>query len=98
MFKTYYVYHYRPDKKPRDVETLTAKQLYSAKIETLNDPFEFAALRALSAHPDKQAEFQNAGVTCFCRSLTNPLLWSHYAAHHLGFAIGYDALHPFFWQ
>ncbi len=96
MFKTYNVYHYRPDKQPRDADTLTAKQLYSAKIQTINDPFEFAALNALNGYPEKQAEFKNAGVTCFCRSLTNPLLWSHYANSHRGFAIGYDATNPFF--
>jgi hypothetical protein len=90
------VYHFRPDKQPRDLETLIAKQLWSSRVAGLNDPFEFAALRALAAHPEKQAEFQSAGVTCFCRSLTNPLLWSHYAASHIGFAIGCDAGHPFF--
>lgn len=96
MFKTYHVYHYRPDKQPRDVDTLIARQLYSAKTSSLNDPFEFAALSALSEHPEIQAEFRDAGVTCFCRSITNPLLWSHYAASHRGFAIGYDSAHSFF--
>jgi hypothetical protein len=93
-FPSYYLYHFRPDKKPRDLNTLLANQLWSASIESLNDPAEFIALRALPA--DKQREFKQVGVTCFCRSLTNPLLWSHYAAAHGGFAIGYDATHPFF--
>src|SRR3990167_9421058 len=95
-FQTYRVYHYRPDKQPRDLNTLVANQMWSSPIDSLNDPFEFAALRALKDYPDKQDEFKHAGVTCFCRSLTNPLLWSHYAAGHAGFAIGYDAAHPFF--
>jgi Protein of unknown function (DUF2971) len=94
--QVYRVYHYRPDKQPRDVSTLIAKQLYSCAINRLNDPFEFVALRELTNLPDKKAEHQNAGVTCFCRSLTNPLLWSHYAGSHKGFAIGYDATHSFF--
>jgi Protein of unknown function (DUF2971) len=96
MLRTYRIYHYRPDQQPRDVDTLIAKQLYSAKIATLNDPFEFAALKLLADYPEKQQEFKNVGVTCFCRSISNPLLWSHYAAGHKGFAIGYDAAHPFF--
>jgi hypothetical protein len=95
-FNSYRVYQYRPDKQPRDVDTLIANQLWSASVDGLNDPFEFVALRALAQHPEKQMEFKHAGVTCFCRSLTNPLLWSHYAASHAGFAIGYDAAHPFF--
>ena len=97
-FKTYRVYHYRSDKQPdnRDFNTLVAGQLWSAKVKTLNDPYEFAALSTLVDHPDKQEEFKNAGVTCFCRSMSNPLLWSHYAASHFGFVIGYDASHSYF--
>ena len=93
---SYRVYHFRPDTQPRDLDMLVANQMWSASVENLNDPFEFAALRALAEYPDKQAEFRHAGVTCFCRSLTNPLLWAHYAARHAGFAIGYDAAHSFF--
>lgn len=95
-FKFYRIYHYRPDKQPRDLDTLIASKLFSSTIDRLNDPFEFNALRELADYPDKLMEHQNAGVTCFCRSLTNPLLWSHYAASHVGFAIGYDATHPYF--
>jgi len=90
------VYHYRPDRQPRDLDTLVKSQMWSSSVDRLNDPFEFVALRALAASPDKQADFKRAGVTCFSRSLTNPLLWSHYAACHVGFVIGYDAAHSFF--
>jgi hypothetical protein len=90
------IYQYRPDKQPRDLDTLVAQQLYSSTIKHLNDPSEFIALRALDGYPDKLATYRSAGVTCFCRSLTNPLLWSHYADSHKGFAIGLDATHPYF--
>ena len=90
------IYQYRPDKQPRDLETLLARQLYSSTINHLNDPCEFIALRALADYPDKLATYRSAGVTCFCRSITNPLLWSHYAESHKGFAIGLDATHPCF--
>jgi hypothetical protein len=90
------IYHFRPDKPPRDLDTLIAGQLYSSTTDRLNDPFEFIALRALADHPNKLAEYRTAGVTCFCRSITNPLLWSHYAASHRGFAIGLDATHSYF--
>ena len=96
MSRTKYVYHFRPDKGPRDINTIAARQLYSARADALNDPFEFAALKALKDYPAKQSEFRNAGVTCFCRSISNPLLWSHYANSHKGFAIGFDSSHTFF--
>lgn len=95
-FNRHRVYWFRPDKQPRDLNTLIARQIWSSSVEKLNDPFEFAALQALTRYPDKQAEFKHVGVTCFSRSLTNPLLWAHYATRHIGFAIGYDAAHSFF--
>jgi hypothetical protein len=90
------IYHYRPDKRPRDLQTLLARQLYYSTIDHLNDPFEFIALRALADYPDKLATYRSAGVTSFCRSITNSLLRSHYADSHKGFAIGVDATHPCF--
>jgi hypothetical protein len=90
------VYQFRPDVRPRDLDTLVASQLYSARVAELNDPFEFVALRELESFPDKLNEYRCAGVTSFCRVLTHPLLWSHYADGHAGFAVGYNAAHEFF--
>lgn len=95
-FAAYRVYQFKPDNKPRDIDTFLAGKIWSSTIENLNDPFEFAAIKMLADRPEKQAEFRQAGVSCFCRSRTNPLLWSHYASAHKGFAIGYDSTHPFF--
>lgn len=96
MSRFHRIYHYRPDKQPRDLDALIAGQLYSSTIDRLNDPFEFVALRNLANYPDKMKAYRSTGVTCFCRSITNPLLWSHYAASHNGFAIGLDAAHSYF--
>jgi hypothetical protein len=85
-----HIYQYRRDIQPRDLDTLLASRLWLASIESLNDPFEFHALRG------RATEFKRAGVTCFRRAITNPLLWSHYAAAHTGFAVGYDRARPFF--
>ena len=93
---SYRMYHYRRDIRPRDLDTLMANKAWASSVDSLNDPFEFAALSALEAHPDRRSQLQNAGVTCFCRALTNPLLWSHYADAHKGFAIAYDYAHSFF--
>jgi hypothetical protein len=95
-FDSHRVYHYRPDARPRDLDALVANRIWSATVESLNDPFEFAALRALNEYPAKLEQFKNTGVTCFSRSLTNPLLWSHYAASHTGYVVGYDSAHAFF--
>lgn len=94
--RTFHVYHFRPDKRDRDLNTLVSNKLYSAKIKTLNDPYEFAAIDALAEQPAEQEKLKEIGVTCFCRSLTNPLLWAHYAAAHAGFALGYDSSDPCF--
>jgi len=94
------MYQYRPDgrdgDRDRDLSTLLASAVWSSKRENLNDPFEFAALLEENAFPDVVARATNAGITCFCRAKTNPLLWSHYANAHKGFAIGWDMSHAFF--
>jgi hypothetical protein len=95
-FESYRLYHYRPDIKPRDLNTLLARQLWSSTIDRLNDPFEFIALRELKAFPNKLEQFKSAGLTCFCRALTHILPRLYYADGHLGFAIGIDSAHPFF--
>lgn len=92
----HYIYQYRPDVRPRDLETLVSSQVWSAKRSSLNDPFEFAALRPLGYVAELASHFDNVGITCFCRSLTNPLLWSHYADAHRGFVVAYDKTHPHF--
>ena len=94
--KFHRIYHYRPDIEPRDVEALCSSSFWSAKVSYLNDPFEFSALKSAKEHPDVVDSFADSGVTCFCRSITNPLLWSHYAAKHKGFAIGINSAHPHF--
>ena len=73
-----------------DLDSVVKNQIYFANVTQLNDPFESAAL---SMSSDAMEKF---GVACFCRSVTNPLLWSHYANSHRGFAIGYDRDHEYF--
>jgi hypothetical protein len=89
------LYHFRPDKGGRDLETLLNSSMYFASVNSFNDPFECAA--AKSENPEYywngpleslQAVVAGSGVCCFCRSFSNPLLWSHYANSHQGFSIG----------
>jgi Protein of unknown function (DUF2971) len=93
---TYRVYRYRGDKGLFDLQSLTSSKMWMARIDTLNDPFEFRGVRAPGPNMPMQHQFEEAGLACFCRGITNPLLWSHYANSHFGFAIGYDPTHPFF--
>ena len=96
MYTSLYVYQYRPDKEDRDIDTLVSGQIYAPTVKKLNDPFEHAALAQLVAYPNYQNQLTETGVVCFCRSVTNSLLWSHYANSHKGFAIGFDPFHSFF--
>ncbi|WAC75385.1 DUF2971 domain-containing protein [Roseateles sp. SL47] len=100
MAVSYVMYQYRPDgcdgNRDRDLEALVASTVWSSKREYLNDPFEFAALLGQDRFPDLVARASDVGITCFSRAKTNPLLWSHYANAHKGFAIGWDMSHAFF--
>lgn len=75
---------------------LEKRRLKIARIDKLNDPFEFlgwnlqdTATRAkLKRWKDERtAEY---GILCFSRKWSNPLLWGHYADKHQGMALGFD--------
>lgn len=73
-----------------DLDALVNNKIYFSNLRQLNDPFEHASLEFPGA------SLKMFGVVCLCRSVTNPLLWSHYANSHRGFAIGYNRDHEFF--
>lgn len=90
------IYQFRPDFKDRDLDILTERKIYCGKISNQNDPFEAVALNLLNNNTIEQQKFLNTGIASFCRSLTNPLLWSHYANNHFGFVISFDKEHELF--
>jgi hypothetical protein len=65
-------------------------------LDDLNDPFELlgARLRTKAMRDGiDQWRLQIASTTrlmCFSRSITNPVLWSHYADKHRGIALGFQ--------
>ena len=72
------------------------RRLKIARINELNDPFEFlgwnlrdpgtrAKMRQWKA--DRNAEL---GILCLSSKWSNSLLWGHYADKHRGMAIGFD--------
>jgi len=78
------------------IENISKRRLKIARIDELNDPFEFASVhfgnealrRAFSV---MKAELnQTRGLLCFSTKWTNPVQWSHYADRHRGLCLGFD--------
>ena len=87
------VYHFVGEKYGLD--NVLRRRLKIARIDDLNDPFEFmaraagererAALRATKVEQSKKT-----GLLCFSRGWRNPVQWSHYAERHRGVCLGFD--------
>lgn len=75
---------------------LEKRRLKIARINELNDPFEFLGWnmqeRGVRARLRtwKNERNEELGILCFSREWSHPLLWSHYADKHQGIAIGFD--------
>lgn len=80
----------------RALENLKQRRLKISTIEELNDPFEFNSISFPDSSSRKiwnaarQKLSKRTGVICFCRSWSNPVIWSHYADSHKGLALGFD--------
>lgn len=65
-------------------------------LDDLNDPFELLGMemsnkefrKAFQAGRDEAAKM--AGVICFSREMSNPLMWGHYGDKHKGICLGFD--------
>tara|TARA_R110000772_G_scaffold4496_6_gene16002 strand:+ start:1784 stop:2503 length:720 start_codon:yes stop_codon:yes gene_type:complete len=71
-------------------------RLKIARINELNDPFEFIGcnvqdpkLRA-KLRLWKKNRHSEIGILCFSNKWSSPLLWGHYADKHRGMALGFD--------
>lgn len=75
---------------------LRNRRLKIARVDDLNDPFEFLSwdvrdpLTRARMRAWKAAQNAEWGLVCFSRKWSNPLLWGHYAAKHQGMALGFD--------
>jgi hypothetical protein len=87
------VYHFLNEKY--GLCDLQHRRLKLARINDLNDPFEFL----VSANPRKTREAFDAvkkhnhdwfGILCFCQDWKNPVQWAHYADSHKGMCLGFD--------
>jgi hypothetical protein len=79
-------------------KALENKRIKVSIIDELNDPFEFLP-RFLDSNRESQEKLffkwkaeisKKRGIVCFSKRWINPLLWSHYADKHEGFALGFD--------
>ena len=85
------------------VDAIKENRLYFANPWTFNDPLErvimfdrrrdeegnSVAIERVHYAP-RGMRGLDVGVFCFCTSMTNYLLWSHYADGHKGVCIGFD--------
>ncbi len=78
------------------LDNLRRRRLKISRIHDLNDPFELLPFdltnsgnRSAVMETKKQLDEQQ-GLISFSRRWSNPVLWSHYADHHRGIALGFD--------
>lgn len=77
------------------LEALRDNRLKIARINELNDPFEFLGLRLDRADRKimgnwKKQIAEHYGLLCMSRDWTHPLLWGHYASKHQGLCLGFE--------
>lgn len=88
------VYHFLPSHF--GLEDLRERRLKIARLDELNDPFEFIGYAARDVATRKAFEntktdlARHSGMLCFSRGWRNPVQWSHYADRHRGLCLGLD--------
>lgn len=88
------VYHFLNSE--HGIENIKLRRLKIARVDQLNDPFEWQAMTSSDAIKReairrlKAQQSADTGVLCFSRSWRNPVQWSHYADHHRGLCLGFD--------
>lgn len=79
------------------LEAIRDKRLKIARINELNDPFEFLSLslpreERISLRNWKESMHHQYGLICMSREWQHPLLWAHYADSHRGMCLGFDVM------
>jgi len=88
------VYHFTSSEFA--IKALRDRRLKIARINELNDPFEFCAADFSDSSTQTKLEaFKNQanerfGMICFCENYHDPVLWSHYADAHRGVALVFE--------
>lgn len=89
------VYHFLPSEY--GLSDIALRRMKIARFGDLNDPFELLAVNVggrknlRNVLRSWKAELRDKkGLLCFSKKWENPVLWSHYAASHTGFCLGFD--------
>lgn len=87
------VYHFIEQKWGLD--DIRKRHLKVARINDLNDPFEFEVATAdrgvrKAFRATKDWLHASFGILCFSRDWKNPVQWAHYADKHHGLCLGFD--------
>jgi hypothetical protein len=88
------VYHFL--KPAYGLQAIQHRRLKIARLNALNDPFEFLSFSMKDE--DNRRLFRewrdgmdaDHGLLCFSSAATNPVQWSHYGANHTGVCLGFD--------
>ena len=89
------VYHFLASEY--GLSDIALKRMKIARFGDLNDPFELLAVN-VGGRKNLRKVLRNwkatlndkRGLLCFSKKWENPVLWSHYAASHTGFCLGFD--------
>jgi len=74
------------------IDNLVKRRIKISEYSDMNDPFELAGV-SLSERQYTEAlreVMKGVGALCFSDSMSEPLLWSHYAEKHRGCCIAFD--------
>jgi len=88
------VYHFTSSEFA--LKALRDRRLKIARLNELNDPFEFCAAdfsdtdTRIKLEAFKNQANERYGVICFCENYHDPVLWSHYADSHRGVALVFE--------
>ncbi len=88
------VYHFTSSEFA--LRALRDRRLKIARINELNDPFEFCVANFSNSDTRTKLEAfksqanERYGVICFCENYHDPVLWSHYAGGHRGVALVFE--------
>ncbi len=78
------------------LEDLRRRRLKVARINELNDPFEFLGVNIRNPEQRKALQATKArlnttrGLICFSDSWSSPTQWGHYADKHRGLCLGFE--------
>ncbi|MBI6947597.1 DUF2971 domain-containing protein [Pseudomonas koreensis] len=88
------LYKYLP---PERIDVIQNLAIRFTQLLSLNDPFEHSLM--IGSHEyalDEVASSDEVKFVSLSRNHTNLLMWSHYAASHKGFCVGFKKRDPYF--